>query len=96
MAANNYSVQGIAWVQNSLDGDAQGDKSTLRSLWGQTGLRLSGMESAMGELHAKLHKLEEDHRLLSARKEAIFNEYLLLRKKEDPSIDEEAIWYEIE
>jgi hypothetical protein len=96
MAANNYSDQGIAWVENSLEGIAQRDKGTLRSLWGQTSLHLSGMESAMGELHAKLHKLEEDHRLLSARKEAIFKEYFLLRKKEDPSIDEDDIWYEIE
>jgi hypothetical protein len=95
MAANNYSVQACAWVKNSLEGDAQRDKITLRSVWCQTELRLSGMESAMGELHAKLHKLEEDHRLLSARKEAIFKEYSLLRKEENPSIDEDDTLCEI-
>jgi hypothetical protein len=96
MAANNYSAQGIAWVENSLEGIAQRDKITLRSIWGQTKLRLSGTEYAIGELYAKLHKLEEDHRLFSARKEAIFKEYFLLRKEEDPSIDEEDILYEID
>jgi len=83
MAANNYSVQGIAWVENSLEGIAQRDKITLRSIWGQTELRLSGTEYAIGELRAKLHKLEEDHRLFSARKE------------ENPSIDEDDTLCEI-
>jgi len=95
MAANNYSDQGIAWVENSLEGIAQRDKITLRSIWGQTELRLSGTEYAIAELHAKLHKLEEDRRLFSARKEAIFNAYFLLRKEENPSIDEDDTLCEI-
>jgi hypothetical protein len=75
------------YVENSLEGDIELDIGTLRSLFGQTTRKLEGTESFLEELQMQKEKLEEEHRILSARQVAIFQKYFLLMKEQNPEED---------